>query len=55
MAANESRSERIPGPTPNGGAYAIAYHHPDGSVEIVEFTADHVEIQRTYSDPPARS
>ncbi len=44
--------ERIAGPTPNGGAYAIAYHLPDGSIEIVEFTADDRELMRTYSAPP---
>jgi hypothetical protein len=39
---------RIPGPTPNGGAYAIAYQHDNG-VEIVEFDAANREIMRTYS------
>jgi hypothetical protein len=50
MAAKEP--ERTEGPTPNGGAYAIAYFHDDGSMEIVEFDANDNEIHRTYSDPP---
>jgi hypothetical protein len=37
-AARSTRSaERIEGPTPAGGAYAIAYRHDDGAIEIVEF------------------
>ncbi len=44
--------ERTEGPTPAGGAYAIAYRHDDGSMEIVEFESDGHEIRRTYSAPP---
>jgi hypothetical protein len=44
--------ERIDGPTPAGGAYVILYHHDDGSLEIVEFTADGKELGRTYSEAP---
>ena len=48
------KPERHDFPTPNGGAYAIAYFHADGSIaEIVEFTADDRELQRTYCEPPA--
>jgi hypothetical protein len=47
--------ERLEGPTPNGGAYALIYRHEDGSLEIVEFTAQDVEIGRTYSERPAKS
>jgi hypothetical protein len=43
--------ERRDGPTPNGGAYSILYTHDDGSMEIVEFTADGTELMRTYSPP----
>ena len=39
--------KRIEGPTPAGGAYAIAYVH-DGAVEIVEFDAAGRPIARTY-------
>lgn len=49
MAAEEP--ERTEGPTPNGGAYAFAYFHDDGSMEIVEFDANDNEIHRTYSGP----
>lgn len=42
--------QRVEGPTPNGGAYAIAYTHDDGSMEIVEFDSEDREIQRTYGE-----
>jgi hypothetical protein len=45
-------AERIEGPTPAGGAYAIAYRHDDGAVEIVEFDLAGTELQRTYSPGP---
>ena len=57
--------ERSDGPTPNGGAYALAYFSKAGgpalrgdadAVEIVEYTADGREIFRTYgllTLPPA--
>jgi hypothetical protein len=54
MADRPPRPERIEGPTPGGGAYAIAYTHDDGTVEVVEFDAAGREIRRTYSRPPAR-
>ncbi len=41
--------ERHDGPTPNGGAYSIAYHHANGSMEIVEFDAKDKVIAKTYS------
>jgi hypothetical protein len=44
--------ERHDFPTPNGGVYAIAYFHDDGSMEIVEFDANDEEIHRTYSEAP---
>lgn len=43
--------ERVDGPTPNGGAYCIAYFHDNGAMEIVEFDANDQVIQRTYSEP----
>jgi hypothetical protein len=46
--------ERHDGPTPNGGAYSIAYFRDDGSMEIVEFDADGKEIHRTYGEPRAK-
>ncbi len=49
----ESKSpRRVEGPTPNGGAYAIAYVRDDGSIEIVEFDRDGRAIARTYSQSP---
>jgi hypothetical protein len=46
------KPERHDGPTPNGGAYSIGYYRADGSLaEIVEFTADGVELHRTYCEP----
>jgi hypothetical protein len=47
-----TRAERHDGPTPNGGAYSIAYRHADGSMEIVEFDVSDREIHRTYSEAP---
>jgi hypothetical protein len=42
--------ERTEGPTPGGGAYAVAYRGADGSiVEIVEFAADRTAPHRTYA------
>ena len=52
MAAKPS--ERIDGPTPNGGVYAIRYFHDDGSSEIVEFDANDKQIWRTYMEAPAK-
>ncbi len=49
MAADTKSPKRIEGPTPNGGAYAIAYEHDDGSVEIVEFDSQDRAIHRTYA------
>jgi hypothetical protein len=53
-------SERIDGPTPNGGTYAIAYYQDEAgeatdkdaatAVEIVEFDGDDNEIFRTYGE-----
>jgi len=57
--ADEKKSlpkpQRSEGPTPNGGAYAIAYTNTDGSMEIVEFDKNDKEIMRTYGKPPGRS
>ena len=51
-------SERIDGPTPNGGAYAIAYYMDNNrasvnkaiatKAEIVEYAADGEIVFRTY-------
>ena len=49
--AKPKSPQRVEGPTPNGGAYAIAYTHDDGSIEIVEFDRHGREIARTYSQP----
>ena len=52
MTGNQSPPkppERVDGPTPNGGAYAIAYFRDNGSMEIVEFDADDNVLHRTYS------
>jgi len=56
---NPEHSTRTEGPTPNGGAYAVAHWiGPDGSratretataVEIIEFDADGNAIHRTYA------
>ena len=49
--------ERIIGPTPAGGDYAVARFSCDGKpvekdqateVEIIEYSADGMEIRRTY-------
>ena len=43
-------AERIEGPTPNGGAYAILYRDSNGNpVEIVEYNAHGSERMRTYA------
>jgi hypothetical protein len=47
--------ERTEGPTPNRGAYSIAYFHDDGAMEIVEFDAQDREIHRTYMEAPKPS
>ncbi len=39
---------RVEGPTPGGGAYALKYEHPDGTIEIVEHAEDGRELLRTY-------
>ncbi len=52
MAANKNSPERIDGPTPNGGVYAMVYRHDDGRTEIVEFDTRDREIRRTYSLAP---
>lgn len=49
MADDPVPPERIEGPTPQGGAYALVYTHDDGSKEVVEFEADGGEIRRTYA------
>jgi hypothetical protein len=42
-------SDRIDGPTPNGGDYAILLRDAEGNpVEIVEFAADGSVVMRTY-------
>jgi hypothetical protein len=51
MAARLNPPERIAGPTPSGGAYAIVYVHDDGIVELVEFDALSREIMRSYAIP----
>ncbi len=54
MAADEQPTpppQRIEGPTPGGGAYALVYLRPDGRAEIVEFDASDREIRRTYAGP----
>lgn len=52
--------ERTEGPTPHGGAYAIAYYQDANgqpadkadavAVEIIEYNADGVEVWRTYAE-----
>ena len=41
------QAERIEGPTPNGGAYALAYRGDD-FMEIVEFDSSGNQVFRTY-------
>ena len=48
MADELKSPQRVDGPTPNGGVYAIAYVHDDGSIEIVEFDGQDREIMRVY-------
>ena len=55
---SDPTSERIEGPTPNGGAYAVAHFRgSDGTpvpkskavyVEIIEYGADGEELFRTH-------
>lgn len=57
-------SERRDGPTPNGGAYSIAYYRDASGkpatkdkaveIEIVEYAADGREVVRTYAVINAR-
>ena len=58
----QKTEERVDGPTPAGGAYAIARFSRDGEaaakdcateVELIEYAADGREIQRTYGILPA--
>lgn len=63
--AHPEYSQRDDGPTPNGGAYSIAYfsdargnpcaREDAHSMEIVEFDADGEAVHRTYmrKPPPA--
>ncbi len=53
--------ERIDGPTPAGGAYAVAVFSRDGqpvekseatAVEVVEYAEDGTAISRTYATLP---
>ncbi len=54
------KTERIEGPTPRGGAYAIAYYQDANgqpadkasavAVEIVEYDAAGVALWRTYAE-----
>lgn len=58
MARTQTRTN---GPTPNGGAYAIAYWQDAKGdptpqeravkAEIIEFTQQGKEVQRTYMTP----
>jgi hypothetical protein len=63
MAAEPDRtSERADGPTPAGGAYAVAsFRDAAGApcpkaraatVEVVEFAADGTPLARTYAEVP---
>ena len=45
--------ERVDGPTPNGGAYAVGYYDETGHlIEVVEYDADGEQIFRTYNETP---
>lgn len=56
--ASKQTTERVDGPTPNGGAYAIAHYRDQHgrpcaktdahATEIVEHAADGRELHRTY-------
>lgn len=47
----DERVERIEGPTPNGGDYAVLYRGlAGGAYEIVEYKKDGTEVFRTYFD-----
>lgn len=58
MTEDDLTSQRAEGPTPHGGAYAIAYFRDDAgnavpreratSMEIVEFSPEGEAIFRTY-------
>lgn len=55
---NDPTNERIEGPTPNGGPYAVAHFRDEAgapvpkseavSAEIIEYDAENREIFRTY-------
>lgn len=60
MAASDATSRRTEGPTPSGGAYAVAYFRDGGgnptteakarSMEVVEYDEDDQVIARTYME-----
>ena len=41
------QADRVEGPTPNGGAYALVYKRDD-FMEIVEFDSSGNQVFRTY-------
>lgn len=41
-------TKRIEGPTPNGGAYAIAVTDDEGNVEVTEYDQDGKPVARPY-------
>jgi hypothetical protein len=43
---------RVPGPTPNGGAFSVLVDPGDGSLKIVEFAADGTVLVSTYYPAP---
>lgn len=59
---SDPTQERHDGPTPNGGAYSIAYFLDDHrdpvakdeatAMEIIEFDADGEQVHRTYMAKP---